>query len=54
MSEQNSRRNFIKQASVAGALTAASYSRVLGANDRIQMGDHRRRRTRAQRDGKLQ
>ncbi len=37
MSEQNSRRTFIKQAGVAGALTAASYSRVLGANDRIQM-----------------
>ena len=38
MSEQNSRRSFIKQAGVVGALTAASYSRVLGANDRIQMG----------------
>jgi predicted dehydrogenase len=38
MEEQNSRRTFIKQAGVAGALTAASYSRVLGANDRIQMG----------------
>ena len=37
MAEQNSRRTFIKQAGVAGALTAASYSRVLGANDRIQM-----------------
>ncbi len=37
MSEQNSRRTFIKQAGVAGALTAASYARVLGANDRIQM-----------------
>ena len=38
MTEQNSRRSFIKQAGVAGAITAASYSRVLGANDRIQMG----------------
>ncbi|HEX4951700.1 MAG TPA: Gfo/Idh/MocA family oxidoreductase [Blastocatellia bacterium] len=38
MAEQNSRRTFIKQAGVAGAITAASYSRVLGANDRIQMG----------------
>ena len=37
MAEQNSRRTFIKQAGAAGALTAASYSRVLGANDRIQM-----------------
>lgn len=37
MTEQNSRRTFIKQAGAASALTAASYSRVLGANDRIQM-----------------
>jgi predicted dehydrogenase len=37
---QNERRSFIRTASVAGSaslLTAASYNRVLGANDRIQM-----------------
>lgn len=41
MSDQLNRRRFIKSAgSVAGAgiLTAKSYTRVLGANDRIQMG----------------
>jgi len=40
MSEQKTRRQFIKAAGgagVAGALTAGSYSRILGANDRIQM-----------------
>ncbi len=37
---QNNRRTFIKTASVAGGaslFTAASYNRVLGANDRVQM-----------------
>jgi predicted dehydrogenase len=41
MSDQLNRRRFIQSAgSVAGAgiLTAKSYARVLGANDRIQMG----------------
>ncbi|MDX2044164.1 MAG: Gfo/Idh/MocA family oxidoreductase, partial [Acidobacteriota bacterium] len=42
MAENLNRRRFITEAgaTVAGAsvLTAASYSRVLGANDRIQMG----------------
>lgn len=38
MSDQQARRSFLKSAGAATALTAASYSRVLGANDRIQMG----------------
>lgn len=42
MAENLNRRRFITEAGAtvagAGMLTAASYSRVLGANDRIQMG----------------
>lgn len=33
-----SRRGFIKKAGTAGAITAVSYSKILGANDRIRMG----------------
>ncbi len=33
-----SRRNFVKGAITATALTAASYTRVLGANDRLRIG----------------
>jgi predicted dehydrogenase len=32
------RRSFHKQAALAGIATAASYSRVLGANDRVRLG----------------
>src|SRR5579884_3311411 len=37
--DSNSRRDFLKQTSrAATAIAATSYSRVLGANDRIQLG----------------
>src|SRR5919106_6206810 len=32
------RRHFIKTASAASAATALSYSRILGANDRVRLG----------------
>ena len=32
------RRTFTKQAALAGIATAASYNRVLGANDKVRLG----------------
>ncbi|HMV48150.1 MAG TPA: hypothetical protein PKD31_10385, partial [Blastocatellia bacterium] len=38
MSDATKRRAFLKGAASAGLMTAASYDKILGANDRVRVG----------------